>query len=426
MRAFHHPFRTSPAPGIPAPPRAGRRVRRRGLRRRRARVRVNPLLAATAAPPIPAAGRWKAAYDGRRGPLIDLAQAVPGVPPPDALLERLAAAARDPASAAYGPIAGDPALRAALAADVSALYGAAVNPEDVAITSGCNEAFAVSVLALAGRGDAVILPTPWYFNHKMTLDMLGVEAVPLPAGADDGFVPSPAAARALIGPNTRAIVLVSPNNPTGATYPPDVLSAFLALARETGIALVLDETYRDFLPAGRVRPHGLFAEDGWRDALVHLYSFSKSYAVPGHRLGAAVADPALLAEVAKVLDCVTICPPRAPQAAVAWAVEGTRGWRAATRAAVDRRAALFARAVAASPGWSVSAIGAYFAYVRHPFGGTAEAAAARLCAEGGVLALPGSFFGPGQEDYLRFAFPNVRDDEVAGLAERLTAVGRVP
>ena len=385
-------------------------------------MRINPFLAGTAAPPIPAAARWKAAYDGRRGPLIDLAQAVPGVPPPDALLERIAAAGRDPASAAYGPITGDPALRAALACDLRGLYGAAVGPEDVAITSGCNEAFAVTLMALAGRGDAVILPTPWYFNHKMTLDMLGIAAVPLPCRAAEGFVPSVAAARALIGPATRAIVLVSPNNPTGATYPREVLAAFLALARETGLALVLDETYRDFLPEGRSRPHDLFADARWRDTLVHLYSFSKSYAVPGHRLGAAVADPALLVEIAKVLDCVTICPPRAAQAAVAWAVDGTRDWRAGMRAAVNRRAALFADAVAATPGWSISAIGAYFAYVRHPFGGDAEAAAAQLCAEAGVLALPGSFFGPGGEDHLRFAFANVRDDEVAGLAERLAAV----
>ncbi len=384
-------------------------------------MRINPLLAGTAAPPIPAAARWKAAYDGRRGPLIDLAQAVPGVPPPDALLERIAAAGRDPAAALYGPITGDPALRAALAADMAALYGAAIGPEEVAITSGCNEAFAVTLMALAGRGDAVILPTPWYFNHKMTLDMLGIAAVPLACRAAEGFIPSVDAARNLIGPVTRAIVLVSPNNPTGATYPPEVLTAFLALAREAGIGLVLDETYRDFLPDGQARPHDLFADARWRDTLVHLYSFSKSYAVPGHRLGAAVADPAVLAEIAKVLDCVSICPPRAAQAAVAWAVEGTRHWRADMRAAVNGRAALFAAAVAATPGWSVSAIGAYFAYVRHPFGGDAETAASRLCAEAGVLALPGSFFGPGGEDHLRFAFANVRDDEIKGLAQRLAA-----
>ncbi|WP_237479743.1 aminotransferase [Lichenibacterium dinghuense] len=385
-------------------------------------MRINPLVAATAPPPVPAAALWRAAYDGRHGPLVDLAQAVPGVPPPDALLQRMAAAAGDPAHAGYGPITGEPALRAALAADVSALYGAAVAPDEVAITSGCNEAFAVAMMAVAGRGEEAIVPTPWYFSHKMALDIQGIVAVPLFCRAADGFVPSVAAARALIGPATRAIVLVSPNNPTGAIYPPEVLAGFLALAREAGIALVLDETYRDFLPGG-ARPHGLFRDPNWRDALIHLYSFSKSYAVPGHRLGAAVAGRPLLAEVAKVLDCVTICPPRAAQAAVAWAVEGTRGWRTGTRDAVARRAALFAAAVAAAPGWSVSAIGAYFAYVRHPLGGSAEAAAERLCAEAGLLALPGSFFGPGQEDHLRFAYPNLGDDAVAGLAERLAILG---
>ncbi len=389
-------------------------------------MRINPLVAATVPPPVPAAARWRAGYDGRLGPLVDLAQAVPGVPPPEPLLRRLAEAAGDPAHAGYGPILGEPALRAALAADLSGLYGAEVAADEVAITAGCNEAFSVAMTALAAWGDSVILPTPWYFSHKMALDVQGIGAVPLPCRAADGFVPSAEAARALVGPGVRAIVLVSPNNPTGATYPPDVLAGFLDVALETGIALVLDETYRDSLPGG-ARPHALFRHPRWRDALVHLYSFSKSYAVPGHRLGAAVADRALLAEIGKVLDCLTICAPRAAQAAVAWAVDGTRGWRAATRDAVDRRAALFAAAVAASPGWSVSAIGAYFAYVRHPFAGTApgdaEAAAERLCAEAGVLALPGSFFGPGQEDHLRFAFPNARDADVADLGRRLRAVG---
>ena len=386
-------------------------------------MRPSPLAAAVAAPPVPAAARWKADYDGRLGPAIDLAQAVPGVPPPDALLERLAAAARDPANAGYGPITGDPGLRCALAGDMASAYGASLGPDDVVITPGCNQAFVVAVMALAVRGDAIIVPTPWYFSHAMALDVLGVRAVPLACRAEDGFVPSVEDARRLIDGTTRAILLITPNNPTGATYPPAVIAAFAELARDAGVALVLDETYRDFLPEGAGRPHDLFAGDRWRDTLVHLYSFSKSYAVPGHRLGALVAGPALLREVAKVLDCTTICPPRAAQAAVAWAVDGIRPWRAAMRNTINGRAALFAAAVAAAPGWSVSAMGAYFAYVRHPLGGASEAVAARLAREAGVVTLPGAFFGPDGEDHLRFAFANARDDQMAPLAERLAAVG---
>ena len=383
---------------------------------------TNPLLAATDAPPIPAAQAWKAAYDGRLGPMIDLAQAVPGSPPPEALLDRLAATAGTAEATTYGPIVGDPGLRAALAGDINAVYGAAVTAADLAITSGCNQAFFVTMLALAKAGDAVILPTPWYFNHKMTLDMLGIVATPLACSAERRFVPSAEEARRLIGPATRAIVLVSPNNPTGATYPAAVIEAFQDLARETGIALVIDETYRDFLPGGLDRPHNLFADARWRGTTLHLYSFSKSYAVPGHRLGAVMADAPVLAEIAKVLDCMTICPPRAAQPAIAWAVEGTRAWRGDVRQTINRRAATFAEAVAISPGWSISAMGAYFAYVRHPLAAPSALAAERLAVEGGVVTLPGSFFGPGQEDHLRFAFANVDGLQIERLSERLASL----
>ncbi len=383
---------------------------------------VNPLLAATATPPIPAAQGWAAGYDGGLGPLIDLAQAVPGSPPPAALLEHLGTAAATPGAATYGPILGDQALRDALARDINELYGAAVDPGEIAITAGCNQAFFVAMLALAKAGDEIILPTPWYFNHKMTLDMLGITAVPLPCRAEHGFVPDVEDARALIGPATRAIVLVTPNNPTGAVYPAATLEAFSVLAGETGIALILDETYRDFLPAPGQRPHDLLADPLWRESVVQLYSFSKSHAVPGHRLGAMTASRDLLDEVAKVLDCLMICPPRAAQTAMAWSIDGTRTWREEVRATLNRKARLFADVMARSPGWSIAAIGAYFAYVRHPFDCPAAEAAEKLARQAGVVALPGSFFGPGQEQFLRFAFVNAEEATLAALAARLAAL----
>jgi len=384
---------------------------------------VNPLLAFADAPPIPAAGRWAAAYDGRLGPLINMAQAVPGSAPPQPLLDRLGAEAGRPASATYGPIVGDPALREALAHDVNGAYGGDVGAADIAITTGCNQAFFVTALALAKRDDEIILPAPWYFNHKMTLDMLGIRARLLPCRAQNGFVPSVEEARALIGTSTRAILLVTPNNPTGAIYPPETLAAFRGLACEAGIALILDETYRDFLPEGQVRAHDLFQAPDWRETLIQLYSFSKSYAIPGHRLGSVIAAPALIEQIAKILDCVQICPPRAAQAAIAWAVAETRLWREGVRDMINRRIGMFRDVAAAAPGWSISAIGAYFAYVRHPLHGASEAVAERLAREAGLVALPGSFFGPDQEAHLRFAFANADEGLLRGVAERLRALG---
>jgi aspartate/methionine/tyrosine aminotransferase len=386
--------------------------------------RINPHVAALDAPPIPEAQAWKARYDGRLGPMIDLSQAVPGTPPPARLLEALGRAAADADTACYGPILGDAALRAAHAAEATRLYGGAIGPEHVAITSGCNQAFVVAMLALAEAGDEVILPAPWYFNHSMTLDMLGLKTVALAADPAAGFVPDPNAARRLITPRTRAIVLVSPNNPTGALYPPAVIAAFAQLAREAGIALVLDETYRDFWPADLPRGHALFESADWGETLIQLYSFSKAYAIPGHRLGAIVAAPATIQEIAKIQDSLQICPPRAAQAVIAEAIEAERPWRAAQAAELAARAAACRAAFAATPAWRLDAVGAYFAYVAHPFPHRPAAEIAeRLCIEAGVLALPGSYFGPAQSTHLRFAFANVGADVLAGLAERLRMVG---
>src|SRR4051794_7727642 len=170
---------------------------------------MSPCVLATAASPIPAARLWAAAYDGRSGPAIDLTQAVPGYPPHPDLLARLAEAAGDVTCAAYGAIEGDGELREALAADLASTYAASVAAADIAITAGCNLAFAMAATVLAAPGEAVLLPAPWYFNHAMALDMRGVSVLPLPCRAEDGFVPDPERAAALIDARVRAIVLVS-------------------------------------------------------------------------------------------------------------------------------------------------------------------------------------------------------------------------
>jgi aspartate/methionine/tyrosine aminotransferase len=135
--------------------------------------RINPLVMATASPAILESRAWLVAYDGSKGPAIDLSQGAPPYPPPPELLARLATAAQSPAAALYGPVPGDYDLRVAYAAHVSELYGAGITPSEVSISAGCNQAFAIATMLVAQAGDAIVLPSPWYFNHKMTLDMLG-------------------------------------------------------------------------------------------------------------------------------------------------------------------------------------------------------------------------------------------------------------
>ncbi len=381
-------------------------------------ARFNPLVAKTESPPIPEAQGWLARYKGDRGPAINLSQAVPGTPPHPDLQEWLAEAAQDTTSASYGPITGDLALREAYADDVMRVYGGTVRPTNIAITAGCNQAFVVTMMALAGHGDAVILPSPWYFNHKMTLDMLSIETRTLACRPERGFVPDPEEAAAMIDGRVRALVLVSPNNPTGAVYPPDVIAAFHALCEKRGIWLVLDETYRDFLPAAQARPHELLSGGSWSN-LIQLYSFSKSYCIPGYRLGAITGSEALINEIAKIQDCVQICPARVGQRAVAKAIPALGAWRNANRDDILERAEALKAALRGANGWSIDSIGAYFAYVRHPLvGQSSKTAAERLAAEEGVLCLPSSFFANESDTHLRVAFGNVPKESLELLAPR--------
>jgi aspartate/methionine/tyrosine aminotransferase len=380
---------------------------------------ANPFLVDTGTPPIPEAKGWLASYDGSRGAVIDLSQAAPGHAPPPVLLRALAGAAADPATARYGPIRGEDSLRAAYARDLERAYGTPFNADDSVIVSGCNQAFLMAVLSVARAGDAVILPYPWYFNHKMALDMLGIETIPLPCRPENGFVPDVAEIAALMTKRTRAIALVTPNNPTGAVYPPATIRAVSECAQQHGLWLILDETYRDFLPLGQDRPHDLFAS-GIPVHVLQLYSFSKAYSLPGYRLGAISAPGGIMPELAKVLDTVQICPPRVGQIAVGSVMEETLAWREANRATIAGRAEAFRRALLPLNAWQIGSVGAYFAYVKPPHGaGDAAAFARHLAVNEGILALPGSYFGPDQEQWLRIAFANADEAQLATLGQRL-------
>ncbi|WP_136442503.1 aminotransferase [Pacificoceanicola onchidii] len=381
---------------------------------------------ATFAPPIPEARRW---LDGvtfpEDRPLINLSQAAPVDPPPLPLRRAMAEAMENPDTHLYGPVLGNDSLRAALAENWANHYGAPVAPEQTAITQGCNQAFAATLAALTTEGDEVILPLPWYFNHKMWLDMSGVTAVPLATGSD--LIPTAEDAAKLITSKTRAIALVSPNNPGGTEYPEATLRAFYDLAKSHGIRLILDETYRDFHSRAGA-PHDLLQSPDWDKTLIQLYSFSKAYRLTGHRVGAIITDPALLREMEKFQDTVAICAPQMGQFAAEWGLRNLDPWVAEQRAEVlARRAAVEAHfPPLAAKGWRLLGLGAYFAYIEHPFAEPASTLAPKIVREAGVLLLPGSMFFPKGNDtgerHFRVAFANADKDGIKAMCTRLAAL----
>ena len=387
-------------------------------------MRLNPNMAATFPPPVMEARRWLegVSFPADR-PLINVSQAAPVDPPPAPLREAMAQfVLEDDGSHLYGPVLGLPELRAEVAAQWTSSYGGAVDAGQVAITSGCNQAFAAVISTLCAPGDEVILPTPWYFNHKMWLDMGGIASVALKTG--EGLLPDVVAAEALITDKTRAIALVTPNNPGGVEYPSELVGAFYELCAAKGIALIVDETYRDF-DSRTGAPHDLFTRDGWDETLIQLYSFSKAYRLTGHRVGAVVASTARLAEAEKFLDTVAICPNQLGQRAALWGMQNLGPWLA------EQRLEILARKTAiethfprlAAKGWALEGNGAYFAYMRHPFDEASDKLAQRMVREIGVLCLPGTMFVPDGDasgaQSLRIAFANIDADGISQLFDRL-------
>jgi aspartate/methionine/tyrosine aminotransferase len=380
---------------------------------------VNPAIHRIEAPPIMEAQSWvRPGLRNRK--LLNLCQAVPSWPSAEELDREVARLAHQPGISLYTDIFGIPELRSAIAGHLATDYQGTVTVENVCVTAGCNQAFAAAIMATCKAGDNVIVPVPYFFNHTMWLGMLGVEARYIDAFGNGAGHPVAEDAARLIDASTRAIVLCSPNNPTGAIDPPAAIDALFELARSRNIALVIDETYKDFR-AGPAPAHSIFSKPGWDDAFIHLYSFSKTYSMTGYRVGSIAASARVLGEIEKILDCMSICTSHISQRAALFALSSLEEWKRGRIETMRGRLEALRRAFA-RPGlrYELVSSGALFAYVKHPFADqTAKQVAMRLAGDHDVLCLPGSMFGPGQERHLRIAFANADAADMETLADRL-------
>ena len=382
--------------------------------------KLNPLLTAIEDPPIDEVQQW---IRGRAfpedKPLIDLSQALPSYPPAAELRNHMAELVVDPTMSGYTEIGGIPELKEAYAGEVSQFYQTRVSSEEVFITAGCNQAFFLSMLTLGKAGDEVILPAPYYFNHRMTLEMLGMTPVLLPCRPKTGMLPEVDIAEMLITPQTRGIVLVTPNNPSGTVYPSGLIEDFFRLAQAKGLYLILDETYRDFLNPEQGLPHHLL-NLSWQENLVQLYSFSKSFALAGYRIGAITASSEFLKELVKVMDCAAICAPKLAQRSALYALMHLHDWREEKKQLMNLRAESFRQHFQENNRscFRLRTLGPCFAYIKHSeVGETAYEVAKNLAWNENLLLLPGSMFGPDQDSFLRIAFANV---EIERFPEMMT------
>jgi aspartate/methionine/tyrosine aminotransferase len=330
----------------------------------------------------------------QRPDALSLAQGMVNWGPPQAVAEAVAAVLAEGGTGLdrYGPMAGDPELLEPVRRQLGERRGLDLAESDLLVTAGSNMAFHAVVQVLCDPGDEVLLPLPWYFNHAMAIQLAG--GVPVPVAA--GMEPDPEILAAAIGPRTRAIVTVSPNNPSGVVMPEAVLRAINRLCAERGLLHLSDEAYADFV-FGPVASYSPGSAAGSSAHTATFFSLSKSHGMAGWRIGYAAVPKALRAPLAKVQDTVLICPPRLPQRAAAAALAAGPEWVAERVATLAQRRELLLQILAPARAWGLEPLaapeGAFYALVEAPWSGDEDSLLEHLVLRHGVAALPGGAFG---------------------------------
>ncbi len=330
-----------------------------------------------------------------------------GFKTPAHLVEAAARAMRDGHNG-YVPSPGIPAAREAVAADYAA-RGIPVTPDRVLITTGTSEAIELALSALVEDGDEVLVPSPTYPLYTAVLAKLGARPRYYRTDPSHDWHPDLDHLRASITPRTRVLVVIDPNNPTGAVYPKAVRRALIQIAEEHGLAILADEVYSDLGFEGSLPLLGTLDTDA---PILSLSSLSKAYLAPGWRTGwlVAAATPRLDAPLAamKKLADGRLCSPGPMQYAVAAALSGDRSHQVSFRAALAERGRITARAFNAIEGMRcVPPRAAFYALpsVSLPPGRTDEEFVLALLRDTGILVVHGSGFGlPPEAGFFRVVF----------------------
>jgi aspartate/methionine/tyrosine aminotransferase len=350
---------------------------------------VSDRIAAVDAPIIPTIAAMVRAHPGT----ISLGQGVVGYGPPPEAVATLPALMADPALHKYQAVTGLPPLVEAIADKLRTENGFDVQRQsEIMVTAGSNSAFLTAVLAVADPGDEFVLPSPYYFNQEMAIRMCGARPVPVPT-RDDWQLDVDAIERA-ITPRTRAIVTVSPNNPTGAVYREDDLRAVNALAATRGLYHFSDEAYEYFTygPARHFSPASI---PGAQAHTLTFHSFSKNYGMASWRVGYVVYPLALSEAMNKVQDTNLICAPVASQLLALQALRLGRAFVAPRVAELGRVRAAVHEALAAL-GDRIAfprTEGAFYVLLRLPGVGDALAFNRAMVERHRVATVPGFAFG---------------------------------
>jgi aspartate/methionine/tyrosine aminotransferase len=367
-------------------------------------------------------------------PVIGFGAGEPDFPTPAHVVEAAVAACADPAMHRYTPAAGLPALREAIAAKTLRDSGVEVAPSQVLVTNGGKQAVYLGFATLLDPGDEVVVPAPYWTTYPEAIRLAGGVPVEVVAGADQGYVPTVDQLEAARTSRTKAVLWVSPDNPTGAVADRATVEAVGRWALEHGIWVVTDEIYEHLVYDGAEAPSILAVVPELADTCLVLNGVAKTYAMTGWRVGWLIGPADAVKAASNYQSHLTSNVCNVAQRAALAAVSGPLDAVAAMREAFDRRRRTMVSMLSAIDGVTCpTPLGAFYAYpdvtglLGRPLRGRTAATSAELATllleEAEIAAVPGEAFGPG--GYLRFSYALGDDDLAEGVArfQRLVAEG---
>ncbi len=350
---------------------------------------------------------------------ISLGQGVVYYDPPPEAIALLPEFLADPENHKYKPVQGVAPLLSAIEAKLKADNGIEINGQNsIVVTAGSNMGFMNAVLAITDAGDEIIIQTPYYFNHEMAIAIASCR--PVLVATDTNYQLCPKAIAQAITERTRAVVTISPNNPTGAVYSEEALWEVNQICRDRGVYHISDEAYEYFTYNGvkHISP-GAFPQSS--EYTISLYSLSKAYGFASWRIGYMVIPEHLLASVKKIQDTILICPPVISQYAALGALQVGASYCKEDISAIGcvRELALVSLNGVDCLCAIAPADGAFYFFLKINTKLDAFELAERLIREHQVAVMPGTTFGMDDGCYLRVAYGALQKETVAEGIERL-------
>lgn len=350
---------------------------------------------------------------GSSSPIIRLEIGEPDFPTPAHVIDAAFEAARTKSS--YVQTAGIPALRKAITDRLAADYDVRAPIERVLISHGAVQAVDAVMAAVVAAGDEVLIPDPAWPNYEMQATLLGATPVHYGLRPEDAFQPDIAEIRALVTPRTRVIVINSPSNPTGAVMPAETVAAIVEFAVSRDILVISDEVYDEMVFDGGHTTAAALAPQN----VVSVFSFSKTYAMTGWRVGYALVPSWLADTVVRILELQSSCVSSVTQAAALAAITGPQQIVAEMRDAYRRRRDLAVGILAGAGIEIVCPQGAFYLMLPLPADIAARDAALELVTQG-VSFAPGTAFGRQTPHHLRVSLAAADETVREGLARFLT------